>query len=127
MGSFLSRSYPTVLCWGFTDYTSIEFRMPSLETTRYVADRTGYLAVANMPLFFLFAGKTKLLSTLTGWSGHTFSVFHKWIARTCIILSLIHSVSYGIIKHQAQRQNLDVSFNPTFWRNGILVCHLDYS
>lgn len=67
-----------------------------LQLTRYVADRSEVLAFAQIPLLIAFAGRNNVLIWLKGWSFSTFNVWHKWIARVCLIQTFIHSVGYTV-------------------------------
>ncbi|KAL6927636.1 hypothetical protein ACO0SA_004258 [Hanseniaspora valbyensis] len=72
----------------------IEHNLNSRKAMLFVADRTGILAICQLPLVFLMAGQNNLLITLTGWDYKTFNFFHKWIARLCVFLIGVHAVTY---------------------------------
>lgn len=74
---------------------------PVTMTVKSLADRAGHLAIANMPIFFLFAGRNNMLIWVTGWPYKDFQVFHKWIARTAFALVVMHGVGYG---HKAAKK-----------------------
>jgi hypothetical protein len=73
---------------------------PGDRTIKALADRAGHLAVVNLPLYFLFAGRNNLLIWVTSWPQRDFQVFHKWIARTSTLEAVIHSAGYGYVAAQ---------------------------
>jgi|SRR5579862_8240482 len=71
-----------------------------MQLSRYIADRAGILAFAQIPLLIAFAGRNNILIWLTGWSFTTFNVWHKWVARVCLIHTFVHSVGYTVYAFQ---------------------------
>jgi hypothetical protein len=67
---------------------------PRLQTWRYISDRTGVLAMANLLLIWAFAMRNNVLIWLTGWSFSAFNVFHRWVARVATIKAIVHSIGY---------------------------------
>lgn len=65
-----------------------------------IANRSGGMAVTQIPWIFLFAGRNNILMWLTGWGFDTFNVFHRWIARMTVLHSLIHTVAYAMSAHK---------------------------
>lgn len=65
-----------------------------------IANRSGGMAVTQVPWIFLFAGRNNILMWVTGWGFDTFNVFHRWIARMCVLHSLIHTVAYAMSAHK---------------------------
>lgn len=72
-----------------------------IDGSKLIADRAGVLALWNMPIFFLLAGRNDFLVWLTGWPYGTFHVFHKWIARVSALMGIIHSVAYAVYMYQS--------------------------
>ncbi|KZT69849.1 hypothetical protein DAEQUDRAFT_756755 [Daedalea quercina L-15889] len=68
--------------------------LPASQLSRYLADRTGTIAYANLPLLWLFASRNDLLLWLTGWSFSTFNVFHRYVARVATAEAIAHSFGY---------------------------------
>lgn len=64
--------------------------------SRYVADRTGIISLANMPLIWLFGTRNNALLWVTGWDFATYSNFHRWVARIATVQAAVHSVAYTI-------------------------------
>ncbi|SEI32412.1 YALIA101S02e16930g1_1 [Yarrowia lipolytica] len=65
-----------------------------------IANRSGGMAVTQVPWIFLFAGRNNILMWMTGWGFDTFNVFHRWIARMCVLHSLIHTIAYAMSAHK---------------------------
>ena len=59
-----------------------------------VTDRAGILAVANLPILWLFAGRNDVFLWLTGWNFATYNSFHRWISRVVTVQVIIHSIGY---------------------------------
>lgn len=74
----------------------------STQLTRYLADRTGVMAIANLPLVFAFGTRNDVLLWLTGWSFATFNQFHRWVARVATIQAVVHSIAYTIEAFQGK-------------------------
>lgn len=64
---------------------------------RYVADRTGIISFANLPLLWLFAGRNNIFIWATGWSFSTFNIFHRHIAWIATLQAVVHTVAYLIL------------------------------
>lgn len=67
-----------------------------LQLARYVADRTGFLAIAQLPMVWIFAARNDPFMWLTGWSFAMFNRFHRWIARISVLHAVIHSIAYTV-------------------------------
>lgn len=72
------------------------WQIHSLQTWRLLADRTGFMAYANLTLFFIFGIRNNILIWMTGWSFPTFNRFHRWTARIATLQAVIHSISYTV-------------------------------
>ncbi|KAK9388443.1 ferric reductase NAD binding domain-containing protein [Lipomyces mesembrius] len=59
--------------------------------------RSAWLAVAQVPLLILLAGKYNLIGLLTGTSYARLNVLHRWVARMLLLLATIHfgTQNYG--------------------------------
>lgn len=80
------RAFPRNLYWPET----------RTQIWRYLSDRTGCLAMANMPLIWVFAVRNNVLLWLTGWSFTTFNQFHRWVSRIATVEAVVHSVGYTV-------------------------------
>jgi len=52
--------------------------------------RAGWLAVAQVPLLILLAGKNNLIGFVTGVSYERLNVLHRWVARMVLLLATLH-------------------------------------
>jgi ferric-chelate reductase len=55
-----------------------------------LAIRAAWLAIAQVPLLILLAGKNNLIGLVTGVSYERLNVFHRWIARGMLLLATLH-------------------------------------
>jgi len=69
---------------------------------RYVADRTGIIATANLILVWVFAVRNNAFIWLTGWDYATYNNFHRWIARIATGEAIVHSIAYTILICQSR-------------------------
>lgn len=56
--------------------------------------RTGLMAVAMTPWIVALSGKVNLVTMLTGIGYEKLNVFHRWIGRICLGLSIIHTIPF---------------------------------
>lgn len=68
------------------------FTSTYFETMSYVANRTGALSIALMPLTILLAGRNNILLWLSNWSHSTYLLIHRWVARLCLLQLVLHSI-----------------------------------
>ncbi|ORZ18017.1 ferric reductase like transmembrane component-domain-containing protein [Absidia repens] len=61
---------------------------------RYIADRSGEMSFAQLPMVYLFGGRNNILIWLTGWSYDRFIIAHKWASRMMMLHAIIHSAAY---------------------------------
>ncbi|KAG5417315.1 hypothetical protein I9W82_004948 [Candida metapsilosis] len=61
---------------------------------RYVVDRSGIISTMLAPLVVLFAGRNNLLIWITRWQYERFQTFHRWLARSMVVLGLVHAIGY---------------------------------
>lgn len=62
--------------------------------TRYIANRAGDLAFANLPLLILYGGRNSPLLWVTNWSHATYLLAHRWIATICVLQTCLHSAMW---------------------------------
>ncbi|KAL4734571.1 ferric reductase like transmembrane component-domain-containing protein [Aspergillus similis] len=111
-----------ILCWTFSNRAealvtlgfwihsitlcSVSYRLsmdniywPSTTTQliRYMADRTGIISLANLPLLWLFAGRNNICAWATGWDFATFNIFHRHVAWIATIQAVVHTVLYLVL------------------------------
>lgn len=78
-----------------------------------VTDRTGILALANMPMVWLFAGRNNVFLWLTGWNFATYNSFHRWLSRIVTLQAIVHSIGYTWIELQCELLFLSVTYSHT--------------
>ncbi|PKX93593.1 ferric reductase family protein [Aspergillus novofumigatus IBT 16806] len=93
----------TVLCLvGYRTFSdNIYWPEISAQLLRYVADRTGILSFANIPLLWLFAGRNNIFLWATGWSYSTFNIFHRHVAWIATLQAIVHTIMYIVLFVQA--------------------------
>lgn len=69
---FISNNYP-----GATHYTALGVR-------------AGWLAIAQIPLLILLAGKNNIIGLVTGISYERLNVYHRWVSRGLLLLATLH-------------------------------------
>ncbi|KPI38249.1 putative ferric transmembrane component [Cyphellophora attinorum] len=62
------------------------------EIMLYVANCTGVIAFALLPLVILFAGRNNFLLWITNWSHATYLLFHRHVARIFMVHCIVHSI-----------------------------------
>lgn len=62
-----------------------------LSTLQFFAVRTGRVAVANLPVLFLSAGRHNLVTWLTGVPYQTVRTYHKVTGLACFVETLLHT------------------------------------
>ncbi|KAL4920041.1 ferric reductase like transmembrane component-domain-containing protein [Aspergillus aurantiobrunneus] len=79
---------------------NIYWRETSAQLIRYMADRTGIISFANLPLVWLFAGRNNVCAWATGWNFATFNVFHRHVAWIATIQAVVHTILYLVLFFQ---------------------------
>ncbi|KAL4778280.1 ferric reductase like transmembrane component-domain-containing protein [Aspergillus varians] len=72
----------------------------SAQLIRYMADRTGIISFANLPLLWLFAGRNNICAWATGWNFATFNIFHRHVAWIATIQAVVHTTLYLVLFFQ---------------------------
>lgn len=72
---------------------NISWPRKKVQIARYVGDRTAVLSMFCIPITYLFAGRNNFLLWMTGWKQSTFYIYHKWMARITVLISVAHSIS----------------------------------
>lgn len=63
-----------------------------VEVGRYLSDRAGILATAQLPPLILLSGRSNPVSLVTGASFATCMLYHRWIARLIMLQILVHAM-----------------------------------
>jgi hypothetical protein len=76
--------------------------------------RAGWLAVAQVPLLVLLAGKNNLVGYITGSSYERLNVLHRWVARMLLLLATLHFgyQSFGWNQYGLQQLEWDTDTCP---------------
>jgi predicted ferric reductase len=94
-----------------------------LQIARYVSDRAGFLAIAQLPMIWLFATRNDPFLWLTGWTFATYNRFHRWIARIATVQAIIHSIGYTVYSfyYMPDGSNYRESWTEEYWYCGGIV------
>lgn len=68
----------------------INNEVPGAQHYTALGIRAGWLAVAQMPLLILLAGKNNLIGFVTGVSYERLNVLHRWVSRMLLLLATLH-------------------------------------
>ncbi|KAL7808709.1 ferric reductase NAD binding domain-containing protein [Trichoderma gracile] len=100
----------------------------SAQLWRYIADRTGVMAYANLPLIWMFSGRNNIFIWLTGWQFSTFNLFHRHIARIATLQAIIHSVGYTAFYYTAGYgyQFRPLFKEPWFYLGVVATCSMSF-
>ncbi|KAL7939228.1 hypothetical protein V8C35DRAFT_326351 [Trichoderma chlorosporum] len=99
MESFVVFSYWVInfvlCCVNYRGFTgNLYWSAVTPQIWRYIADRAGIIAFANLPLLWMFSGRNNIFIWLTGWHFSIFNLFHRHIARIATLQAIIHSIGY---------------------------------
>ncbi|KAK9474676.1 ferric reductase like transmembrane component-domain-containing protein, partial [Dipodascopsis tothii] len=89
-----------------------------IQLVRYFADRSGIMAMVQIPILFLFAGRNNFLQWCTGWSFQSFMVYHRWVARAMTVNAVLHSVGYT--NYGIHYGYLAYYYEDMYWRMGVV-------
>ena len=85
-----------------------------------IATRAGWLSLACLPFIFATAGKSNLITALTGVSHEKLQVFHRWISYACFITALIHTFPF-IIYNISQGTMVEQWDTSVFYWTGVVA------
>lgn len=91
-----------------------------LQISRYVGDRAAFIALAQLPLVFAFAGRNNILLFITGLSYDTMNLYHRWVSRVMYLSIFIHAVTFSINYHDQGKYSSELSEPDIVW--GIVAC-----
>lgn len=66
---------------------------------RHLANRCAMLGIGQLPMLILLASKRTPVAILSQLSMNTMMLFHRWIARTCYVHIVIHTLGNALIFH----------------------------
>lgn len=96
-----------------------------LQVWGLVARRFASLALANIPLIWIFSMRNSPLIWMTGWSFATFNQFHRWIARLTVVELIAHGSAYTKFEFiKGGQARYLVMYEKQWWVMGVvaLVC-----
>lgn len=68
----------------------IDNDVPGAQYWTSLGIRAGWLAVAQVPLQILIAGKNNLIGLVTGSSYERLNILHRWVARSILLMAILH-------------------------------------
>lgn len=88
--------------------------VPGAQHYQALGIRAGWLAVAQVPLLILLAGKNNLIGFLTGTSYERLNVLHRWTSRVLLLLATLHFgyQSYGWNQYGLMQMEWDTDSCP---------------
>lgn len=92
--------------------------------------RAGWLAIAQVPLLVLLAGKNNLIGLFTGMSYERLNVLHRWVARGTLLLATLHVGYQNYGWNQYGLRHLEWTTDtcpPTGLATYVLLCWLNVS
>ncbi|GAA6039172.1 hypothetical protein JCM8097_000452 [Rhodosporidiobolus ruineniae] len=124
-----------ILCV-FTDYNPIfpsifypDDPTPLRQNARYLADRSGILALGTTPLVVLLAARNSPLNWLAGVDFGTMQIYHRWVARVTFANVGIHAGAYTWLLLRRQDWDLWVLFDKPYmlfgwvaFLGGLVLC-----
>jgi predicted ferric reductase len=85
-----------------------------------IATRSGWLSLACLPFVFATAGKSNLITLVTGVSHERLQVFHRWISYAFFVTALVHT--FPSIIHNIQTGTMVESWNTSvFYWTGVVA------
>lgn len=87
---------------------------------RHLADRTGILGNAQLPLLILMASKRTPLAIVSGLGMNRLMLYHRWISRWFWIHILIHTLAYTAIYMRGEG-GVAVMLKDTYIRWGVVA------
>lgn len=88
--------------------------VPGAQHYQALGVRAAWLAIAQVPLLILLAGKNNLIGFLTGTSYERLNVLHRWTSRVLLLLATLHLgyQSYGWNKYGLMQMEWDTDICP---------------
>ncbi|EME88424.1 uncharacterized protein MYCFIDRAFT_43867 [Pseudocercospora fijiensis CIRAD86] len=88
-----------------------------LNLGKLISNRLGTLALAHIPLVWIFAARNNPLLWLMSWPYDAFSQFHRWIGRMLAVIALGHAIGYTIVRHK--QGTYHEMWSEAYWHYGI--------
>lgn len=85
-----------------------------------IATRSGWLSLGCLPFVFATAGKSNLITMVTGVSHEKLQVYHRWISYAFFVTALVHT--FPFIVYNIQTGTMVSSWNTTvFYWTGVIA------
>lgn len=104
-------------------YVSFKKKGDQAQILSLIGRRFGDMALANLPIIWLFGMRNNPLILVTGWSFATFNQFHRWIARITFLELIIHAgvfTKYEFVKGGLERYKY-VFQQLQWWVTGVVA------
>lgn len=101
------------------DPYNILFPSKLVQYTRMLGDRSGIVAVTQVPLIILFGTRNNIVEYFTGFKYTTLIVLHKWIGRIMILEVFIHSLAYTL--YATLLNSYKSSSRDAYWVFGVIA------
>ncbi|GAA5930555.1 hypothetical protein JCM10213_000746 [Rhodosporidiobolus nylandii] len=88
-------------------------RTPLRQIVRYLADRSGILALGSTPLVVLLAARNSPLS-YAGLNFGTMQLYHRWVARTTFVNVFLHAAAYSWLILEREHWNFARLFSKVY-------------
>ena len=86
-----------------------------------IANRSGWLSLACFPFIFATAGKSNLITAVTGVSHEKLQVFHRWISYACFVTALIHTFPFIIYNIQQGQMESKWNTSVVYWTGVVAI------
>jgi ferric-chelate reductase len=104
--------------------------VPGAQHYTALGTRAGWLAIAQVPLLILLAGKNNLIGIVTGISYERLNILHRWVARGVLLMATLHVgyQNYGWNKYGLRQLEWNTdTCPPTGLGAYVLLCWLNIS
>ncbi|KAF2167397.1 hypothetical protein M409DRAFT_66013 [Zasmidium cellare ATCC 36951] len=85
-----------------------------------IVTRSGWLSIACLPFVFATAGKSNLITGITGVSHEKLQVFHRWISYAFFVTALVHTFPF-IIYHISIGDMVDQWNTQIYYWTGVIA------
>ncbi|SCV33863.1 related to ferric reductase Fre2p [Fusarium fujikuroi] len=85
---------------------------------RFIGNRAGAIAFANIPIVILYAGRSSVLLRLTNWSYSTFLLLHRWTATICVVQVALHSLLW--LRIMIEQHSYPLVLTYPYWYVGVV-------
>ena len=79
------------------------------------------IALANVPVMWLFAARNDPLLWITGWSFATYNRFHRCVTRISTLQAIVHSIAYSVYMYYEGTGLHEGEWKYRCWYTGAIV------